>query len=215
MKKVFLVSNIWRFVEAAILIAIGGVTIIFAGNANFKWIIGLVASIAIIVDGVLNLLFYFFRVMFGEHRTGLVTSIGEITIGIFLIVVSSANKTFVVDNFTLLIALLLVVLGSALSIEAIAKIVGKRYTVGGLIVQFIVGVLAIALGIVSLVFLNTAVDVLLIITGVILIVAGLLLVFTILLALYTAYKAGKTVKEFFESDYSATETIKDMTGQNK
>ncbi len=200
MKKFFIVANAWRFIEAILLITLGIFTIIFANSTDFKWVIGLIAAISLIIDGTFNLIYYFFRVMFHEAKAGLISSVGEITIGIFIIVASSANKTFFVDNFVLLVSLLLIVVGSTLIIEATAKIVAKTATVVALVVEYSLGALGIALGILGLVFMTS--DVLLIIAGAVLIAAGIVLTLFVVLSLITAVRAGKTVREFFESDNS-------------
>ena len=209
MKKFFIVANIWKFIEAALLIALGIVTIVLANNIEFKWVIGLVAAIGIIIDGVFNLTYYFLRVMYHEGRTGLIMSITEITLGIFIIVISSGTwKTFVVDNFTLLVAIMLIVIGSALILEAVAKTIGKGGSVLSLVGEFLIGALAIVAGVFALVYRGQAANILLIISGIIFIVVGLLLILVIVLAMSTAIKTGKTAKEFFESDITAKEALK-------
>ena len=209
MKKFFLVANIWKFIEAILLIALGITTIILARNSDFKWVIGLVAAIGLIIDGTFNLIYYFMRVMFREGRTGLIVSVAEITLGIFIIIISCGTwKTFFVDNVTLLTAILLIVIGAALVLEAIAKTIGKGDSVIALVIEFLLGVIAITLGIFALVYLGRAADILLMIMGAIFIIFGLIIVLTVLLLLNKAHKAGKTAKEFFESDVNAREAFK-------
>ena len=209
MKKFFIVANIWKFIEAILLIAIGVTTIVLARNADFKWVIGLVAAICIIIDGAFNLIYYFFRVMYHEGRHGLIVSIAEITLGIFIIIVScSGSKTFVVDNFTLLVSILLIVVGAALVLEAIAKTIGRGDSILSLALEFLLGIVGVTLGVLALIYSGRAADILLIIIGVIFIVVGLLIVMIVLLAMNKAHKAGKTMKEFFQSDFSTKDVLK-------
>ena len=210
MKKFFIVANIWKFIEAALLIALGVVTIVLAGNTDFKWVIGLIAAIAIIIDGAFNLFYYFLKVMYHEGRTGLILSIAEITIGIFIIVISSGTwKTFVVDNFTLLISIMLIVLGAALLLEAVAKTIGKGGSIISLVGEFLLGALAITAGVFALVYRGQASDILLIIVGICFIIVGVLIVLVVCLAMIKAHKAGKTIKEFLETDFSAKDALKE------
>ena len=208
MKKFFIVANIWKFIEALLLIALGITTIVLARNSDYKYIIGLVAAIALIIDGVFNLIYYFIRVMYHEGRVGLISSIAEITVGIFIIVISSGTwKTFVVDNFTLLVSIGLIVVGAALMLEALAKTIGKGDSVLSLVLGFLIGAVAIALGVLALIYRGQAADILLIIAGVVYIIIGLIIVLIVLLLLNKAHKAGKTAKEFFESDIHAKDAL--------
>ena len=145
--------------------------------------------------------------MFHQERTGLIFSIGEITLGIFLVIMSNTNRTFVVDNFTLIMALLLVVVGAALLIETLAKVLAKSDYLFAIVGEFVIGAITLTLGILALVFLHTAELVIMIASGAVLVLAGLILLFAILLGLMTAIKAGKSAKQFFESNYSAKETL--------
>ncbi len=215
MKKYFIVANIWKIIEAALLITVGVLTIVSFGVVELQSVIGMIAAICIVVDGALNLIFYFFRVMFREpSRGGLILSIAEIALGVFLIVKeSNPTDAFVVKNFTLIVAILLTVVGGAIIVEAVAKTIAKSDRLLALIGEFTVGAIALALGIVALVFTNIAANIMLIITGSLIILAGVLLLFVIVLAFVAAHKAGKTIREFFESDISTSETIKEATGK--
>ena len=210
MKKYFLVANIWKFIQAALLIALGIITIVFSNNESYKYVIGLVAAISLIVDGTLNLSFYVVRVIYHEPRVGLVPSIAELAIGIFIIVLTSqaGNQTLFVDSFALLVALSLIVIGSALIVDSIAKIISKGNKVTSLILEMFIAVLCIALGIGGIFCLNLAANILLIICGSLLIAVGLFYILIIVISLAVAIKAGKTFKEFFESDFSAKDVFK-------
>lgn len=215
MKKYFIVANIWKILEAVLLVTVGVLTIVSAPVSDLRSVIGMIAAICVVTDGALNLIFYFFRVLFRQpSRNGLILSIAEIALGVFLIVKEAEpGSQFVVENFTLIIALLLTVIGAAVIIEAVGRTIAKSDKTLALIGEFAIGVIALALGIVAIIFLNVAIDVMLIITGSLIILAGVLLLFVIVLAFVAAHKAGKTIREFFESDISASETIKEATGK--
>ncbi len=210
MKKYYLVANIWKFIEAALLIALGIITMVLANNGDFKYVIGLIAAISLIVDGAFNLSSYFFRVFFHQHRTGMVSAVVEIAMGVFIIVLTSqpAYRNLFVDGFALIVALLLIVIGVALFVEGAAKLAIKSKKILPVVVEFVIGAIVIAMGIVALVFLQSFASVILMVCGGFLILAGIVYIVLIVIQLIAAVHKGYTVIEFFESDFHTKDIIK-------
>lgn len=198
-QKLVLMKVIWSIVEAALLIALGIVVLVNYNNADGKNLIGTVAGILIVVDGALRLTLYFLDVASQEQKTGLVAGVGELSVGIFLIV-----RPYILAEFLALVMVLLVlVIGVVLMIDALAKTL-RRKTIPVpmtiLVITYIIGAILTAMGIVGLVlyFGEQAEDVqnvLLVIIGIMLIVGGVFEIGFSIGGLIAAKKANDAAQE--------------------
>ncbi len=198
-KKLVLMKVIWSIVEAALLIALGIVVLVNYNNADGKNLIGTVAGILIVVDGALRLALYFLDVASQEQKTGLVAGVGELSVGIFLIV-----KPYILAEFLALVMVLLVlVIGVVLIIDALAKTLRRKVVpvpMSVLVITYIIGAILTAMGIVGLVlyFGEQAEDVqnvLLVIIGIMLIVGGVFEIGFSIGGLIAAKKANDAAQE--------------------
>jgi len=193
MKRLFVIKSVWQIIESLLFIALGVVAIIFANDKTFWNVIGYVTGALLALDGLLRLIMYFATDDVDVKKVSLIISISEITLAVFIFICAKV----VVAYFALLVAILLVVLGFVTLVDSIVKIVKKSAKVTVIIAGFIVAAVALALGIVALVFFpsdpNTVkgantISVLLIVSGVILILSG------IAEAIYTLVCARKVKK---------------------
>lgn len=185
MKKLFVLKSVWQFVEAALFVALGIVTIVFSNNETYWKVIGYVTGALLAVDGLLRIVMYFVNENVDAAKVNLIICISEVTLAVFIFICSEV----VVYYFTLLVAILLLVLGFVSLVDSIVKIVKKTEKVSIAILRIIVGGALIALGIVALCFfpynrsiasnVNT-ISIMLIISGIITAIAG------VALAIFTA-----------------------------
>ena len=180
MKKLFVLKSVWQFVEAALFVTLGIVTIVFSNNETYWKVIGYVTGALLAVDGLLRIVMYFVNEDVDAAKVNLIICISEVTLAVFIFICSEV----VVYYFTLLVAILLLVLGFVSLVDSIVKIAKKTEKVSIAILRIIVGAALIALGIVALCFfpynrsvsssVNT-ISIMLIISGVITAIAGVAL----------------------------------------
>ena len=174
MKKMYKVWAIWQICEAIILLAAGVLTIIFSDDQNlYQWIFIAIGSF-IILDGVLRILMPFFNKDPGDNS--LFTGIFELTFGIVII----ARSLEITETLMIFIATLLLVIAPVAVADGIVRIKKHQETLFFPILEFITALLFTTVGIIILVSINNAENIVLIVIGVILVILAVVeIAFTI------------------------------------
>lgn len=180
------ISTIIGIVEAVLFLTAGVLAIAYSGNGDFQRTLIIIVGAFLIFSGLVKCLINFLPIMSidplerAKARFSLV-AVGsfELAFGVSLIVLA-ADQIAAFDSIIMFIAnfigIFLIVGGTTLIIFAIAFLIRKLYRVYLPIVQILVGLVAIALGIVVLVYMNDAsnfMQVILILIGLILCLVGL------------------------------------------
>ena len=148
MKRTTLLNTIWIIVEAALILVLGILTMVFAKKVDSWNAIGVVAGVLVLIDGLLYaVLFTLTRSVNNSKRT-IYRGVAEVTLGIFLLI----RPEIVVIYFTLLVAIALVVSGVVCLIECGMVLYRKAMERFQLIMSFIASGVILALGITALVF---------------------------------------------------------------
>ena len=167
MKKMYKVWAIWQICEAIILLAAGVLTIIFSDDDDlYKWIFIAIGSF-IILDGVLRVLMPFFNKDPGDNS--LFTGIFELTFGIVIVLRSQA----ITEILMIFIATLLLVVAPIAIADGVLRLKRKQETMFFPILEFIAALLFITVGVIILVSINNAQNVVLIVIGAILCILAL------------------------------------------
>ncbi|MFA5421608.1 MAG: hypothetical protein WC344_02275 [Bacilli bacterium] len=174
MKKMYKVWAIWQICEAIILLAAGVLTIIFSQDNDFrKWIFVAIGSF-VILDGTLRILMPFFNKDPGDNS--LFTGIFEVAFGI-VVIRFSAEITEIVMFF---ISTLLLVVAPVAIADGIIRIKKKQEMLFFPVLEFIAAALFISVGVVILVAISSAPNIVLIVVGAILIILAIVeIVFTV------------------------------------
>lgn len=188
MNKNTRLNSIWICIESVLLLTLGILTIVYARNHDAWNVIGYIAGVLILIDGLLRLTLFVITRSINVSKAGLYRGIGEVTFGVFLLI----RPEIVVQYFTLLIAIGLVVVGLVFVIECIIANIRKSASTWTLIVSYLGSLLLLALGIFALIYypysgiandeINT-ISILLIVIGVLFIVSSVLIVIVLLSSL--------------------------------
>jgi hypothetical protein len=185
---------VWQFIEAAVLLACGIVTVCFANNQDYYFVIGIVVGIVIIVDSSLRLAMHFLGSN-NEDAGSLLAVVGELTLGILLV----SAPSILMPIFTLFSGILLLAIAGVAVFDAIARLIGKKGKVAVPVVELIVAALLIVAGILIVVsYANNGKDattIILILVGIILMVLALAEVIITIQMISDAKKAKKAIKE--------------------
>lgn len=204
MKKTSLLNTIWICIEAALLATLGVLTIVYAKNTDAWNIIGYVTGVLILIDGVLRLSLFVLTRSLNVTKVDLYRGIAEVTFGIFVLI----RPEIVVQYFTLLIAIGLVVIGLVFLIETVianTRPVENKWT---LVMSYLVSAAIIALGIVALVYYpydlskaggTNTISILLVAIGILFVVAAV----SVVVAVFANKK--KETKELKEADEKIAE----------
>ncbi len=198
MKKLMKLWAVWQFIEAAILLTAGILTIVFATNTDYHYIIGLIVGIFVIVDSALHLTMHFFD---DEDRSAvkLVAIVAELTVGIILICLAQE----LVKYLTLFVAILLLAISLALILDGISRFVLKYKPVLAPILEFVAAAVFITAGVLLLIsYANDSIigsATVLIIIGISLSVLAIAEVIITIAMIHD----GKKVKEIFAKDKKA------------
>lgn len=201
MKKLIAIKTVWQIIEAAIFVGLGIITIIFSNNATYWKVIGYVTGALLAIDGLLRLIIYFANNNLDAARMNLIICVSEVTLAVFIFICANV----VVEYFTLLIAILLIVLGFVTLVDSIVKIVKKSARAVSIIAGIISACCLLVLGIVALCFfpygkteqsggVNT-ISVMLVVSGIVLILGGVVLVVYTFIALNKIKKLTKEQNE--------------------
>lgn len=174
MKKMYKVWAIWQICEAVILLAAGILTIIFSNDEDlYKWIF-LAIGAFIILDGVLRVLMPFFNKDPGDNS--LFTGIFEVTFGIVIVLRSAA----ITEILMIFIATLLLVISPVAIADGIIRIKRKQETLFFPVLEFIAALLFITIGVIILISIKNAQNIVLIVIGAILAILAIVeIAFTI------------------------------------
>jgi len=229
-----LVWTIWNVTEAAALIVIGILAIIFSNNETFqKTILAIVGSL-LAVDGGLKILANFLPIVATSRVDAeakakakatmaydlVVGGALELALGITLIMIYAStayasSMRVLVSLISTFIAIICLVAGASLALFAIAFLVAKLYKAYMPILEILFAAMLIALGIVVLVFVGDAnssdadkvakfFQIILIITGVIITLSGAGLLATTFQAVA---KRRKTRKEQRQNEKANADII--------
>lgn len=165
---------IWQICEAVILLAAGILTIIFSNDEDlYKWIF-LAIGAFIILDGVLRVLMPFFNKDPGDNS--LFTGIFEVTFGIVIVLRSAA----ITEILMIFIATLLLVISPVAIADGIIRIKRKQETLFFPVLEFIAALLFITIGVIILISIKNAQNIVLIVIGAILAILAIVeIAFTI------------------------------------
>jgi hypothetical protein len=197
-----LIWTIWNATEAAVLIVVGILAIVFSNNQDFqKTILAIVGSL-LIVDGGLKILANFLPILAttrieAEAKAKAKAAMAydlviggafELALGITLIAIYTSatyanSMNVLVSLISTFIAIVCLVAGASLALFAVAFLVAKLYKVYMPILEIIFAAALIALGVVILVFVGDAnssdaekvakfFQIVLIITGVVITLTG-------------------------------------------
>lgn len=174
MKKMYKVWAIWQICEAVILLAAGILTIIFSNDEDlYKWIF-LAIGAFIILDGVLRVLMPFFNKDPGDNS--LFAGIFEVTFGIVIVLRSAA----ITEILMIFIATLLLVVAPVAIADGIIRIKRKQETLFFPVLEFIAALLFITIGVIILISIKNAQNIVLIVIGAILAILAIVeIAFTI------------------------------------
>jgi hypothetical protein len=197
-----LIWTIWNATEAAVLIIVGILAIVFSNNQDFqKTILAIVGSM-LIIDGALKILANFLPILATNRAEAeakakakaamaydlVIGGAFELALGITLIAIYTSatyanSMNVLVSLISTFIAIVCLVAGASLALFAIAFLIAKLYKVYMPILEIIFAAALIALGVVILVFVGDAnssdsekvakfFQIVLIITGVIITLSG-------------------------------------------
>lgn len=185
MKENSRLNYIWICIEAFLLLTLGILTIIYAQNHDAWNVIGYITGILVLIDGALRLTLFVLTRSVNISKVGLYRGIGEVTFGVFLLI----KPGIVVEYFTLLIAIGLVVVGVVCFIETVISNVRRSLRTWTLIVSYVASLIVLGLGIVALIYypyemskagdINT-ISIILIAIGILFIVSSLVIVIALL-----------------------------------
>lgn len=172
----------WKYVltviEAVILLTLGILTIVFAKDQDYWNVIGYISGALIVLDGVIQLAICLFGNIVAQVKLSLIRGISEVTLGIFILFIPAV----VVRYFALLVSIAITVCGLMSIVDAIVGAVRHSRKGGQVVLQLILGAIAITLGIVALCFYpmnaeqsaeTNTISVLLIIVGIFFIISSL------------------------------------------
>lgn len=187
MAKILKLWSIWQYIEAALLITLGVLTIVYAGDSGFWNIIGYCAGALIILDASMRLCVQFAKSVSSNDKSGLLAPIAELTFGVFICFIPQT----LVQYFSLLLAIMLIILSLIIIAEGVVRIVKKDTNIWLLIAYFVTALLLLTLGILGLVYFNYAILTILIIVGVVLALGGIAEIVTTTMVLVKQHKAKK------------------------
>lgn len=121
MKKTFFSWASFQIIEAALLIAVGIVTFVFAANENFWYILGFVMGIGMIVDSFVRLILEFVRKPIEKIKIGILVWVFELGFGIFAMIIAKQ----IIPYLCLIISIMMIIIGIVLLIVTILKSVRK------------------------------------------------------------------------------------------
>jgi len=196
MKKMYKVWAIWQICEAIILLAAGVLTIIFSNDADlYQWIFIAIGSF-IILDGILRVLMPFFNKDPGDNS--LFTGVFELAFGIVII----ARSQEITETLMIFIAVILLVIVPIAVVDGVLKIRKKQETLFFPVLEFIAALLFLTIGIIILISIRNATNIVLIVIGAVLVVLAIVeIVFT----LKTLAKAKKNAKAKQEKEVAKVE----------
>lgn len=148
MKKTTLLNTIWIIVEAALLLVLGILTMVFAKKVQSWNAIGYIAGILILIDGLLYTVLFTLTRSVSDNKRTIYRGIGEITLGIFILV----RPEIVVTYFTLLVAIGLVVIGTICLTECCMVLYRRAMEKFQLTMSFLASGIILGLGVTALVF---------------------------------------------------------------
>lgn len=165
LKKGGLIWSIWNFVEAIVLITLGVFAMINSSNGGFQSSLFLILSIVMMAAGSFRIISNFLPIITcvgTDYETKeavrakisydlAISGVIELALGIVLCVNYGEVFKVVKDLLASATSILLIVIGGALIIFAIAFIVAKFYKIHLPIFEIILGVILLALGIVVLI----------------------------------------------------------------
>lgn len=222
-----LVSTIFGIIESILFVVAGILAIAYSGNPDFQTTIITIVGAFLIVSGAFKCILNFLPLirLAPEERAGLsfglvVGGSFELAFGVSLIVLASQGMTAfnaIVTFLANFIGILLIVGGTSLVAFAIGFLVRKLYNAALPVVQILLGLVALGLGIVVLVYMgdaNNFVRIVLIIVGILLALIGIaLLVRTIVLA-KERIAAKKAAKAATAETESAEESAREEGASN-
>lgn len=193
-KKYARLWAVWQFIEAAVLLTCGIITICFANNADYYVVIGIVVGVVIIVDSSLRLAMHFFGTD-NEESGSLLAVVGELTLGILLVSVPGAFM----GVFTLFCGILLLCIALIAIFDAISRLVAKRGKVAIAVIEFICAALLIVAGILIIISYATnnsgATTAILIVIGIFAIVLAIAEIVVTIQMIVDVKKSRKALKE--------------------
>lgn len=200
MRKILVFKSAWQIIEAIAFITLGIITMIFSNNIDYWKIIGYVSGGLLALDGLFRLIIYFVKDNIETARTSLIICIIEVTLSVFVFI----RAEVVVRYFSLLVAILLVVLGFVALVDSITKTIKKSERPIFIILGYCVCLILSALGIVALCFYpyneatesTNTISVMLVVTGVVLVLGGLFeSIYTIVMMIKTKREDKKENEE--------------------
>lgn len=227
-----IIWSTWNFVEAALMLVLGILAIVFVCQANgdSEKLTGAmstmlnVVGIFLIIGGALKIVANFMPIFAANHLEAMIKAelkekmsydlvIGgsiELAGGIALVTMYNENLLssviiFISRFLGIFFGVLLLVAATSLIIFAIASLVSKLYKVYLPILEFIFAAILIALGVTCIIYLqkeNVMAAVVLIVLGVVLVIAAVMLTIVTIRAIKVARTAKTVVKE-------AKETLKE------
>lgn len=224
-----IIWSTWNFVEAALMLILGILAIVFVCQASgdsdklsdaMSTMLNVV-GIFLIIGGALKIVANFMPIFAANHLEAMIKAelkekmsydlvIGgsiELAGGIALVTMYAENLlesiiTFISRFLGIFFGVLLLVSALSLIIFAIASLVSKLYKTYLPILEFIFAALLIALGVTCIIYLqkeNVMAAVVLIVLGTVLVIAAIMLTIVTIRAIKVAREAKAVVKEAKES----------------
>jgi len=167
--------NLWvvlRVLESILLIVTGVLAIIYSNQPQLQKVIFIMIGVFLIFDGGLRIMKYFMNPLAPQRKT-VITSVFELTIGVLFCLKAGVLVGLLSDFLTLFIGILLIVIAGVFllmgSVEASKKSNKNMMTI---VVNFIVGGLLLAGGIIILIQGVHLVTATIIVSGVLFVLAG-------------------------------------------
>lgn len=182
-RNVVLLTSIWNFTEAAILMVAGICFMIFCQNVELQKVIFIIVGAFLIADGILRILTDFIPLFKAKKASDLTYKMAvpgslELAFGITLCC-SFENLTAFTSFISLFIGICLIVAGAFLLTFAIAFLARRLFKIYMPVLEIILALVLLTLGSVILVYMRDLTNfmaVVLIITGVMCVVVGISLI---------------------------------------
>lgn len=202
-----IVWSIFNLVEAALLVVLGILAMIYSTNDGFQDTIILIVGIFLALGGLLRVAMNFLP-LFGMSELDkanlkydlVIEGSLEMAIGITIIVMYATNSssfTVLTSLLSYFIGIVFIVAGTSLLLFAIGFLVNKLYKVYMPVLEIILAAALIALGVVVLVYMGNKGNfmmVFLIIVGIVLVLAGIGVLITTIRVISVANRAHKVAK---------------------
>jgi len=200
MKKLISTWKIWQFIEAALLIVIGVTTIVCALQGNVG-VIGLVAGIMLIIDGVIHACVNILIKSTDVKISTQAVAVAELALGVWLCI----RPEQLAENVVLIASLAIVAAGIMFLGDTVFATIKKSQPLKFLIMQYVITALILAAGIIALVFYpfnGTGAGEVNTITFVLILVGGVLIglaIYEVAITLILISKAKKAEKEVIDA----------------